>query len=212
MFFMRSYRLCVWTLLVWMGGVCPLVVSALTVRAKSDMRLWGTVTDRARPLSWAWEADADAAVVTFSNRLTKAVSSLDVIRANGAMRGECAHPVTATRNEGLVVITLVQTAGNAEIARETAELAYVPGVSSGAAAAPITVHAKAARDWWYVQRPRLAAYDARWWNLPAPSGYDVLWVETHHGSHAVVRAFEGVGVVDEVVMRFGMPGFWLIYR
>lgn len=213
MYFMASWssRLCVWTMLVWMGGVCSLAASALTVRAKSDMRLWETVTDRARPLSWSWEADADAAVVTFSNRLTKAVSSLDVVRTIGTLRGECPHPAPEATDEGLVVATLVQTADGVEIARATAELAYLPGVSAGAVAAPITVHAKAERDWWRVQRPRLAAFDARWWNRPGPSGYEVLWVEPP-GSHTVFRAFEGVGVLDEVVMKFGVPGFWLIYR
>ena len=213
MYFMTSwsYRLCVWTLLVWMGGACPRIVSALTVRAKSDMRLWETVTDRARPLSWSWEFGADAAVVTFSNRLTKAVSSLDVIRTNGAMRGECPHPALEGTDEGLVITTLVQTADGVEIARETAELAYVPGVSAGAVTAPITVRAKTERDWSRVQRPRLAAFDARWWDRSGPSGYEVLWAEPS-GSHTVFRAFEGVGVLDEVVMKFGVPGFWLIYR
>lgn len=197
-------------LVVWAVAVV-FSASALTVRAKSDMRLWETVTDRARPLSWSWEFGADAAVVTFSNRLTKAVSSLVVIRTNGAMRGECPHPAPEVTDEGLVAATLVQTADGVEVARETAELAYVPGVSAGPVAAPITVHTKAARDWGHVQRPSLAAFDARWWDLSGPSGYEVLWAEPP-GLHTVVCAFEGVGVVDEVLLKFGLPGFWLIYR
>ena len=181
------------------------------MRAKSDLRLWETVTDRSRPLAWSWEAGADKAVLTFSNRLTQAVSSVTVPRTAGALRGSCDHPVAETTDEGLVVATLVQTTGGVEIARETAELAYVPGVSGGAVASPMTVRTKAERDWWRVRRPRLAAFDARWWDRSGPSGYDVLWAEPP-GPHAVVRAFEGVGVVDEVMLKFGMPGFWLICR
>lgn len=184
---------------------------ALTVRAKSDLRLWETVADRARPLSWSWEAGADAATLTFSNRLTRAVRSVTVPRTSGALRGECPHPVPEMTDEALVAATLVQTADGVEIARETAELAYVPGVSAGPVAAPITVHTKAARDWGHVQRPSLAAFDARWWNATGPSGYEVLWAEPP-GPHTVTRAFEGVGVVDEIVLKFGLPGFWLIYR
>ena len=105
------------------------------------------------------------------------------------------------------VATLVQKAGGVEIARETAELAYVPGVAGGA----IIVRTKASCEWLRVREPRLEGYDARWWNVPGPSGYEVIWMEPP-GSHAVVRAFEGVGVVDEVMLKFGMPGFWLICR
>ena len=192
-------------------GIVPCFTWALAVRTKSEMRLWETVTDRLRPLAWSWEDGADKAVLTFSNRLTQAVSSVTVPRTAGALRGSCDHPVAETTDEAFVVATLVQTAGGVEIARETAELAYVPGVSGGAVASPMTVRTKAERDWWRVRRPRLAAFDARWWDRSGPSGYDVLWAEPP-GPHAVVRAFEGVGVVDEVVLKFGMPGFWVICR
>ena len=183
----------------------------MTVRTKSEMRLWETVTDRSRPLAWSWEPTAETASLTFSNRLTQAVSSVTVPRTAGALRGSCDHPVAETTDEGLVVATLVQTAGGVEVARETAEIAYVPGVSGGAVASLMTVRTKAERDWLRVRRPRLAAFDARWWNRSGPSGYDVLWMEPP-GACAVVRAFEDVGVVDEVMLKFGMPGFWLICR
>ena len=184
---------------------------ALTVRAKSDLRLWETVADRARPLSWSWEAGADAAALTFSNQLTRAVWSVTVPRTSGALRGECPHPVPETTDEALVAATLVQTADGVEVARETAELAYVPGVSEDAVASPMTVRTKANRDWWCVRRPRLAAFDARWWDRSGPSGYEVLWGGPP-GPHAVERAFEDVGVVDEVTLKFGVSGFWLICR
>lgn len=194
-----------------LGLSWTVVAQPITVRTKSDLRLWETVTDRARPLAWSWEPTAEAASLTFSNRLTGAVASVDVVRTNGARRGECRHPVAETTDEALVVATLVQTAGGVEVARETAEIAYVPGVSGGAVASPMTVRTKAERDWLRVRSPRLAAFDARWWGRSGPSGYDVLWTEPP-GSHAVVRTFEGVGVVDEVMLKFGMLGFWLICR
>lgn len=186
----------------------PLVSSfALTVRTKSDLRRWETVTDRSQPLSWAWEGAADATVLTFSNRLTHAVSSATVSRAAGAMRGSCPHPVADTSDETLVVATLVQTASGVEVAREMAELAYVPGAGGGA----ITVRPKACREWTRVRKPRVAAYDARWWDVAGPSGYEVIWAKPC-GSHRVVREFAGTGVVDETVLKFGRPGLLLSIR
>ena len=62
-----------------------------------------------------------------------------------------------------------------------------------------------------VRDPRRAGFDARWWDVTGPSGYEVIWAEPP-GSHAVVREFEGAGVVDEAVLKFGMPGFLLLLR
>lgn len=180
--------------------------SAITLRTKSDLRLWQTVTDRAAPISWPWEADADTARLTFSNHLTQAVSSVTVVRAAGATRGSCAHPVAAAMDEGLVVATLVQMAGGVEIARETAELAYVPGASGRA----ITVRTKTSRDWHRVERPRLAAFDAHWWNVTGPSGYEVLWSEDPR-PQIVVREFGGVPV-DWAELTFLRPGVMLFLR
>lgn len=199
------------TILTLVALTLALPSLALTVRTKSDSRLWETVTVRARPLAWSWEDGADTALLTYSNRLTRVVRTVTVPRTSGALRGECHHPVSETTDEALVAATLVQTADGVEVARETAELAYVPGVSAGPVAAPITVHTKAARDWWRVRRPRLAAFDARWWDATGPSGYEVLWAEPP-GWHAITRAFEGVGVVDEAVLKFGLSGFLLICR
>ena len=179
---------------------------ALTVRTKSDLRLWETVTDRLRPLEWSWEGCADEAVLTFSNRLTRTVKSVAVAREAGASRGACDHPVASVTDEALIVATLVQKAGGVEIAHETAELAYVPGAGGA-----ITVRPKAGREWTRVRKPRVAAYDARWWEVAGPSGYEVLWAELA-GPHRVVREFEGAGVVDEAVLTFGIPGFLLLLR
>ena len=194
-------------LLLGMSVFVPCTSSALTVRAKSDLRLWETVTDRSQPLSWTWEGASDAAVLTFSNRLTRTVTSVTVPRAAGAMRGSCPHPVADTSGETLVVATLVQTAGGVEVEREKAELAYVPGAGGGA----ITVRSKAGREWNRVHQRRLAAYDASWWDVEGPSGYEVIWAKPC-GPHRVVREFAGTGVVDETVLKFGRPGLLLSIR
>jgi len=193
--------------LLALAVVLPSGASASTVRTKSDRRLWETVTDRSAELSWGWERTADAARLSFFNRLTGVVSSCHVPRTNGAMRGSCAHPVPPATDEALVVATLVQTAGDVEIACATAELAYAPG----AAGRSLTVRTKSGRDWWRVRSPQLTAFDARWWNVAGNSGHEVMWA-TPPGWHRVERAFEGEGVVDECVLKFGTLGFLLLIR
>ena len=146
---------------------------AVTIRSKSDLRLWETVADRSLPLEWQWEGAADSATVSFSNRLTKACSAMAVVRAAGATRGSCASPVTQPSGETLVDATLVQTAGGVEVAREMATLAYVAGAGGG----PITVRALAApeRELVRLQAPRVYAYDPVWLGLDGDSGYDIAW-------------------------------------
>ena len=148
---------------------CP----AATVRTKADMRLWETVADRSLPLEWAWEDGADAATLAFSNRLTKACSTVTVTRTGGASRGSCAHPVVQSGVEALVDVTLVQEAGGVEVARESAVLAYVSGAGGG----PITVRAMATpeRELARLQEPRVYAVDPAWWGESGESGYDVAW-------------------------------------
>ncbi|MBO6167374.1 MAG: SUMF1/EgtB/PvdO family nonheme iron enzyme [Kiritimatiellae bacterium] len=53
---------------------------AVTIRSKSDMRLWETVSSRSIPLSWQWEEAADSAELVFSNRLTCVVSTVNCNR------------------------------------------------------------------------------------------------------------------------------------
>jgi len=208
-FLFSAYRTSVATALglTFFAAFLPYRAFAVTVRTKADLRLWETVTDRAGPLSWAWEPNADSARLTFSNRLTQVVSSANVLRTAGATRGNCPHPVPPSAEEALVVATLVQSADGIEISRETAELAYVPG----AAGCAMTVRTKADREWRRVRSPRLSAFDARWWNAAGPSGYEVLWT-VPAGPHRVVREFEGAGVVDEVVLWFGTLGFLIMLR
>ena len=206
-------------LVAWIFAVFqPLPSFALTVRSKSDVRLWETVTDRSRDLAWSWEAAADEARLTFSNCLTHAVSSEIVAREPGGMRGSCPHPVSPEGKEALVVATVAQLSGGVEIARNAAELAYVPGVVAEGhdgegvvATSAITVQTKADRAWWRVREPRLAAFDAKWWGVTGPSGYEVLWAELA-GPHRVVREFEGAGVVCETVLKFGLLGYLMMLQ
>ena len=197
------------TLLAIVGlcGDSSVAASPVTVRTKSELRQWETVTDRSRPLAWPWADGADKAVLTFSNRLTRTVSSVTVAREAGASRGACGHPVAAATDEALVAVTLMQTAAGIEVGRETAELAYVPGVADRA----ITVRTKASRDWGRVRELRLAGYDATWWNVPGPSGYEVVWA-VPPGPHRIVREFEDAGVVDEAVLKFGLLGLAISFR
>ena len=123
---------------------------AVTIRSKSDLRLWETVADRSLPLEWPWEGAADSATVSFSNRLTRACSTMTVVRAAGATRGSCASPVTQPGGETLVDATLVQTAGRC--AR------HVKG-----------------RVILYLQAPRVYAYDPTWLDEAGESGYDIAW-------------------------------------
>ena len=160
---------------------------AATVRSKSDLRLWETVTDRSRPIEWPWEESADSATLTFSNRVTRAASTVEVVRATGERRGMVGSPRRGDRQPGpldslvtqpgvetLVDVTLVQTVGGVEVARETATLAYVSGAGGG----PITVRAvmgSPERELAKVQEPRVYAVDPEWLGLEGESGYDIAW-------------------------------------
>ena len=136
------------------------------------MRLWQTVHDRSVPLAWPWVEGADSATLEFSNRVTRTVSSVSVSRGAGETHGNCAQPAPQT-GASLVDVTLVQTAGGIEVARETATLAYVAGAGGG----PITVRASVApeRELARLQAPRVYAFDPAWQGLDGDSGYDVAW-------------------------------------
>ena len=178
----RTSRLTSACLLVALSCAAP--AFAATIRSKSDLRLWETVADRSLPLEWPWEGAADSATVSFSNRLTRACSTLTVVRAAGTTRGSLDSPVTQSGGETLVDVTLVQTVGGIEVARETATLAYVSGAGGG----PITVRALAApeRELARLQEPRVYAVDPEWLGLEGESGYDIAWPQ-HIGLKIILR-------------------------
>ena len=137
------------------------------------MRLWETVADRSRPLEWPWEEAADSATLSFSNRLTRACSTVTITRAGGETRGSCASPVAQPDVEALVDVTLVQKAGGVAVAQESAVLAYIAGAGGG----PITVRAMRPpeREFARLQEPRVYAVDPVWWGELGESGYDIAW-------------------------------------
>lgn len=140
---------------------------AQTVLSKSDLRLWETVVDRAKPLEWPWVDEADSATLVFSNRLTGAVKTVNVSRGSDETRGYCAQPLQD--RETIVDVSLVQTADGAEVVRETATLAYFDGAGGG----PITVRAKTYGEWRRVRSPRVFAFDPEWSGGTGDSGYDI---------------------------------------
>ena len=149
---------------------CPVQTSATIVRTQSDRRLWETVGDRSAPLIWQWENAADFAELVFSNRLTGAVSTVNVSRGSDETHGRCAHP--SQDRETIMDVSLVQKAGGAEVSRETATLAYFDGAGGG----PITVRANpGAREWERVRDPRVYAIDPAWRGESGESGYDIAW-------------------------------------
>ena len=150
--------------------LCAFSSFGTTIRSKADLRLWQTVHDRDAALTWLWEKGADAATLSFSNRVTHAVSSVRVSRVPGEARGRCAQPVPLAR-EDVVDVTLTQTADGSEVAHEAASLAYVSGAGGGA----ITVRVKDTREWKRFMEARVFAVDPVWQGLAGDSGYDIVW-------------------------------------
>ena len=152
------------------SALCAMSAFAQTVLSKSDLRLWETVVDRAKPLEWPWVDEADSATLVFSNRLTRAVETVNVSRGSDETRGYCAQPLHD--RETIVDVSLVQKAGGAEVSRETATLAYFDGAGGG----PITVRANpGTREWERVRDPRVYAIDPAWRGESGESGYDIAW-------------------------------------
>ena len=152
-----------------------------TIRSKSDVRLWQTVHDRVTPLEWSWEEGADSATLTFSNRMLRTTSTVEVARGtigadHRAVRGSLGAlgDRALPGGETLVDVTLVQSGGGREVARETATLAYVAGVGGE----PITVRAAMdtpERELAKLQTPRVYAFDPAWLGESGDSGYDIAW-------------------------------------
>ena len=168
----RKIRIIGWrTRLVLLAAVCVGSAEAATIRAKSDRRLWETVDDRTAPLTWPWAAEADAATLTFSNRVSRTTSSVEIARDADEARGSCAQPAPVA-GEAVVDVTLVQTSSGREVARETASLAYVNGAGGG----PIEVRSNpGTRVWSKVAAPRVYAVDPAWRGETGESGYDIAW-------------------------------------
>jgi hypothetical protein len=146
---------------------------AQTVLSKSDLRLWETVVDRAKPLEWPWVDEADSATLVFSNRVTRmAFSPALVLREEGACRGSYNEVPVAPFGESILDVQLSQMSGEVVVAQESATLAYVSGAGGG----PITVRANpGTREWERIRDPRVYAIDPAWRGESGESGYDIAW-------------------------------------
>ena len=155
------------------SALCAMSAFAQTVLSKSDLRLWETVVDRAKPLEWPWVDEADSATLVFSNRVTRMASSPAlVLREEGACRGSYNEVPVTPFGESILDIQLSQTSGGVVVAQESATLAYVFGAGGG----PITVRANpGTRKWERVCDPRVYAIDPAWRGESGESGYDIAW-------------------------------------
>lgn len=177
-----NYARCAGAALLFLSALACVPCGAATIRTKADMRLWQTVTDHSAPLAWPWAVGADSATLTFSNRVTRAVSTVTVSRDGAEIRGSFVQPAPLT-GETIIDVTLIQTGdGGAEVARESATLAYVSGAGGG----PITVRAAAKRDWDHYSEPRVYAVDPAWQGLEGESGYDIAW-PLYQGLKVILR-------------------------
>ena len=143
--------------------------TAETIRTKADLRLWETAQDRS--LAWPWAAGADTATLAFSNRVTRSAVSVAVPRGEGEARGGCELPAEWSACDALVDIALVQTRGGAEVARESATVAYVPGAGGG----PVTVRAAGTREWRRIREARVFADEPSWHGEHGEFSWSVAW-------------------------------------
>ena len=148
---------------------CALSCHAATVRSKADLRLWETAQDRS--LAWPWAPGADTAALAFSNRVTRSVASVAVLRGEGETRGGCELPAEWSAGDALVDVSLVQTRGGVEVARESATVACVPGAGGG----PVTVRAAGTRDWQRVREAHVFADDPSWHGEAGEFSWGVAW-------------------------------------
>ena len=149
--------------------LCALSCPAATIRTKADLRLWETAQDR--PLAWPWADGADTATLAFSNRVTRSVAVVAVPRGEGEARGGCGLPAEWSAGDAIVDISLVQTCGGVEVARESATVAFVPGAGGG----PVTVRAAGTRNWQKVREARVFADDPSWHGEVGEFNWGVAW-------------------------------------
>ena len=204
--------------------------SALTVRTMSDRRIWQTAMNPSAPLSWPWEAGADSAVLTLSNRMNGAVSSIAVAKSGNDLYGSCAVPLPGDGSEAFFAAELALFAGSAEVVRRSADIAYVNGV----AGRRFDVQVAGSKAWQKVPSPRLAAYDAAWLDstagaseaslsvtgpfagpevraLPGTSGYTTIFAP-EYGRYLFELGFDDNPRVWAASLLCGRRGIALLFR
>ena len=207
------------------------VHGAITVRAKADRRIWQTVTAPSAPLVWPWEAGADSARLSLSNRMTRTATTNVVVEKSGdALYGSFAVTPPASGEEAFYLAELVLFSGANEVARYSADLACVNGVAERTC----DLKSRNLKDWRRFPGPRLSSYDAAWRNAtasatsatltvtdakgavsaieaPGSSGYAVL-ASSRTGECRFDLGFGDIPVVWTASLIYGSSGIQIIFR
>lgn len=126
-------RLLIFCLLLFSPEAGLLAQDGIVVQDPSLAVRWQTFADPSRPLTWCWD-DADAATIT-CRRAGAAETVVDIERGESEVFGSFPVPVTtddsARGTECLFDIELELYRENEIIRKETARLAYLPGIASG---------------------------------------------------------------------------------
>ena len=155
--------------------------SAMTVRSKTDQRIWQTRLNAAEPLRWPWIAGADSATVLFSSLCDGRARTVTVEKQPGDTWGTCGWPSVPCGEERLYDLTLFYRSGEDVIETHTARVALLPGVNGGSGA---TVRDSSSSEWGSV-------------NVKNPMfAYDAAWVDGDVSAASIVRQTEGGAPVE----------------
>lgn len=149
-------RLLIFCLLLFSPEAGLLAQDGIVVQDPSLAVRWQTFADPSRPLTWCWD-DADAATIT-CRRAGAAETVVDIERGESEVFGSFPVPVTtddsARGTECLFDIELELYRENELIRKETARLAYLPGIASGG----MIVREPGTRSWRKVKEVRVFAH------------------------------------------------------
>ena len=149
-------RLLIFCLLLFSPEAGLLAQDGIVVQDPSLAVRWQTFADPSRPLTWCWD-DADAATIT-CRRAGAAETVVDIERGESEVFGSFTVPVTtddsARGTECLFDIELELYRENELIRKETARLAYLPGIASGG----MIVREPGTRSWRKVKEVRVFAH------------------------------------------------------
>ena len=149
-------RLLIFCLLLFSPEAGLLAQDGIVVQDPSLAVRWQTFADPSRPLTWCWD-DADAATIT-CRRAGAAETVVDIERGESEVFGSFPVPVTtddsARGTECLFDIELELYRENELIRKETARLAYLPGIASGG----MIVHEPGTRSWRTVKEVSVFAH------------------------------------------------------
>ena len=172
---------------------------ATTVRAKADRRVWQTVRAPSAPLAWPWESGADSARLSLSNRMTRTATTHVVEKSGDDLYGSFSVTPPAPGEEAFYLAELVLFSGGDEVARYSADLAYVNGV----AGRTLDLKPRSSKDWRRFSSPRLSSYDAAWSNATASAASATLALTDANGA---TSSIETPGASGYAVIASSVPG------